>query len=149
MDECTREVGEQGGTGIVPPSDYDVIYGVVRRVADEYSEMIPRPHALSTQENERRALEFLVAMAKLSNLKKACEDAKIEASSLEKAVYAASIHRAGGKNITEKKVEAEADGEYMIARELFEKFEVLKSFIDAYYGIFENAHIMYRNLSKE
>ena len=122
--------------------------GTMKELIAEYVDMLPTGKSLSQTEVEKRASSFLVATAHITNWRHLFSDKKIEATSIEKAVYAAKLAQSEGKGVTEKKIEVEADEEYRVAREEIEKLDNDLAFLRSYYDIFMNAHVFYRQLAK-
>src|SRR5690606_26106666 len=69
---------------------------------------------------KNRAAKFLVIQAHLNDHLKLLEDVKVKASTEEKATYAQALMKQSGKNVTENKINAEADPDYIRAREAVE-----------------------------
>jgi hypothetical protein len=99
------------------------------------------------QEARERAAIFLVIQAHLATHLKSLEDVKVKASSLEKAQYSQSLMSQNGKNITQDKINAEADPVYAQARESVELVDSEINWTKRHYEIFGNAHIMFRQIS--
>lgn len=99
--------------------------------------------------SKERAAKFLTIQALLSNHLKMLQDAKAKVSTLEKATYAQAIVIADGKNITEKKVQAEANPQYSVQRENLELIDSEVNWTKQHYDIFANAHVMFRQYSRE
>lgn len=117
---------------------------------DKYVKMLPiEGKLLSQPEAERRASEFLVACAHVTNLKHDFGNEKIKASSLERAVYAQVISASDSKKITESKLMAEAHEDYQAARENLEQIDNDINFLKSYYEIFLNAHLFYRGQARD
>lgn len=100
-------------------------------------------------EARNRAAKFLVIQAHLATHIKGLEDVKVKASTIEKASYAQAMMRQSGKNVTENKINAEADPEYAAARESVELIEAEHNWTKRHFDIFENAHVMFRQISNE
>lgn len=114
-----------------------------------YSALLPVGTSVSYVESERRAGEFLVAMAKVTDLKHDLSDEKIKLLSIQTATYAQEMSKGTAKTVTENKLTAEASKEYVDSREALESVENHISYLKAYYDIFLNAHLFYRQMSKE
>lgn len=99
------------------------------------------------QEARERAAKFLVVQAHLSNHLKLLNDVKVKASTIEKAQYSQSLLGASGKNVTENKIQAEADPVYAEARESVELVESEENWTKRHFEIFGNAHVMFRQIS--
>lgn len=96
-----------------------------------------------------RAAKFLVIQAHLNQHLKILEDVKVKASTEEKATYAQALMKQSGKNVTENKINAEADPDYTRAREAVELIASEHNWTKRHYEIFENAHIMFRQISQQ
>ncbi len=94
-----------------------------------------------------RAAKFLVIQAHLSNHLKMLDDVKVKASSIEKAQYSQSLMNQTGKNVTENKINAEADPVYAASRESVELIDSEHSWTKRHYEIFGNAHVLFRQMS--
>lgn len=105
--------------------------------------------AAALAEGRDRAAKFLVMQAILSNHLKAIQDVKVKVSTLEKASYAQAILGAPGKNVTENKIIAEADPNYSQNREAMELIDSEINWTRNHYDIFGNAHVMFRQYSRE
>lgn len=116
---------------------------------EEYAKLLPVGTSISYVEAERRASEFLVAMAKVTDLKHIFSKEKIAQLSLQTATYANEMSKGTSKTVTENKLNAEASEAYTLAREALEEIENDIAYLKTYYEIFNNAHIFFRNLSKE
>lgn len=115
---------------------------------EKYAKLLPVGTSISYTEAERRAGEFLAAMASITNMKHDFSDEKIKLLSIQTAVYAQEMSKGTAKTVTENKMMAEASIEYTKAREELEKIENDISYLKAYFDIFNNAHIFYRNMAK-
>lgn len=96
-----------------------------------------------------RAAKFLVIQAHLSEHLKVLDDVMVKASTEEKAMYAQAILGAGGKNVTEAKIIAEANPEYCRSRETIELIKSEHNWAKRHFDIFENAHVMFRQIASE
>jgi len=115
----------------------------------EYAKLLPVGTSISYTEAERRAGEFLVAQAKVTDLKHIFSKEKIAQLSLQTATYANEMSKGTSKTVTENKLNAEASEAYIAVRESLEEIENDIAYLKTYYEIFNNAHIFFRNLSKE
>lgn len=96
-----------------------------------------------------RAARFLIIQAKLNDHLKVLEDIKVNASTEEKATYAQSLMSQSGKNVTENKINAEADPVYARSREVSERIDAELNWTKKHYEIFGNAHVMFRQISAQ
>lgn len=114
----------------------------------KYSDLLPLGNSVSFAEAERRAAEFLRALATVTNLRHMFSGEKIKLLSIQTSTYAVELNKGTAKTVTENKLTAEASKEYIKAREDLEAVENDISYLKAYYEIFTNAHIFYRNMAK-
>jgi len=91
-----------------------------------------------------RAGRFLTRVAVLTDFLRTLEEESPKHLTLVNAQYAQAIKMADGKNITEKKVEAEANPEYAAATERKGEHDAKHDWIKGYIKIFDNAHVMFR-----
>lgn len=103
----------------------------------------------SITEARDRAARFLVIQAHLANHLKSLDDVKVKASTSEKANYAQALMSQTGKNVTENKINAEADPRYAAARETIELIDSEHNWTKRHYEIFGNAHVMFRQISMQ
>lgn len=116
---------------------------------EKYSQLLAVNKSLSHTEAERRAGEFLYALTKLIDWKHILTNEKIRLLSIQTATYASEMHKGKAKTMTENKLSAEASEEYIKVREDLEKIENDISYLKAYYDIFTNGHLFYRQMCKE
>jgi hypothetical protein len=103
----------------------------------------------SFSEARERAAKFLVVQAILSNHLKDLEDIKVKASTIEKAQFAQSVLCASGKNITENKMQAEADPVYAATRESLELVDSELNWTKRHYEIFAQGHVLFRQIASD
>lgn len=120
----------------------------LKQLIGKYEELLPVGTSISYTEAERRAGEFLSAMATVTNVKHLLNSDKIRLLSIQTAVYAEQMSKGTAKTVTENKLTAEASEEYTKAREDLENIDNDISYLRAYYDIFNNAHIFYRTMAK-
>lgn len=116
---------------------------------NKYVELLPVGTSVSYTEAERRASEFLVALAMIADWKHALGNDKIKNLSVQTVIYAQELGKGTAKTMTENKVTAEASDAYTAAREDLELVDNDISYLRAYQELFNNAHIFYRALAKE
>lgn len=100
-------------------------------------------------EAKERAGKFLQVHAILSGQLMELEVQIAKLNTLVTAQFATAVDESTGKSITEKKVHAERNPAYAQARENFEIAEAQRSWIKNYMKIFDNAHVMFRQYSRE
>lgn len=105
-------------------------------------------NATSLADAAPRAGRFLVRVAVLSDFLRTVEDDLPKYQTKVNMTYAQAILQASGKNITEKKVEAEADPAYNAALEDQGKHKAMHNWVRNHIENFNNAHIMYRQFSR-
>lgn len=115
---------------------------------EKYQKLLPLNNSISFTDAEKRASMFLDIMATITEYRHALSEGKIKSLSVQNAVYATELAKCTGKTVTENKIAVEASEEYTAAREEFEMTENDLNYLKAYYEIFNNAHIFYRNMAK-
>lgn len=114
----------------------------------QFEKLLPVGKAISFTEAERRAGEFLVAMATITNYRHLFSEEKIKFATIQAAVYAEGLSKATGKTVTENKITVEASEEYATAREAIERVENDIAYLKAMYEIFCNGHVFFRQMAK-
>lgn len=120
------------------------IEGLVERGIEEIA-----INAQSLVDAKPRAGRMLTRVAVLTNYLRDLEEELPKLQTLVNAQYAVAIQSASGKNITEKKVEAEAAKNYSDAVEKKAAVDAQRDWVKNYIKIFDNAHIMYRQYSRD
>lgn len=120
----------------------------IKKIIEDYSKLLTISKAVSYTESERRSGEFLYAMAQITNYRHLLAQEKIRLVSVQTAVYAQEMSKGTAKTMTENKLVAESSAEYTKAREELEGIDNDISYLKAYYEIFSNAHVFYRQLAK-
>lgn len=120
----------------------------IKDFIEKYVKLLPMSNSVSYVEAEKRAGDFLMVMATITDWRHVFAQQKIKALSVQTATYAQELSKATGKTITENKITAEASSEYTAAREELENLDNDISYLKAHYEIFQNAHIFYRTVSK-
>ena len=120
----------------------------VKKFVDEHIEMIilgPTAH----REALEKATKFLVVRAILSEYKFNLEKRLSQAGTVREASYAQVFSESDAKNVTEKKLVAEASPFYSEKREAAEEIASEISWVKAQMEIFNDAHIVYRSMARE
>lgn len=120
----------------------------IKEYIAKYSALLPVAKSISLPEAERRAGEFLSAQAQLTEWRHQLSEDKIKYLSVQTAVYAQQLSKGVAKTMTENKVTAEASAEYIEAREALEGIENDIAYLKAYYEIFHDGHVFYRQMSR-
>lgn len=120
----------------------------IQTFVEKYSKLLPTGGSLSIPESERRAGEFLHALATITNWRHLLAEDKIRLTSVQTATYASEMAKGTAKTVTENKLAAEASEEYIKAREDLERIENDLAYLKAYYEIFNNGHLFYRQMAK-
>ena len=110
-------------------------------------EIAVNAHALA--DAQPRAGRFLTRVAILTDFLRTLEEELPKHQTLVNSQYFTAINTAGGKNITEKKVEAEANPVYAEAVEKKAAVDAQRDWVKNYIKIFDNAHVMYRQYSRD
>ncbi len=103
----------------------------------------------SYKESVERATRFLMVIAVLAEHRMELERKRAKLTTLREVEYSRSIAVAEGKNVTEKKVSAEANPQYSGAREAVEELEGELSWAKTMVDVFNCAHVTYRQMAKE
>lgn len=96
-----------------------------------------------------RCTKFLTVVAILTNYKYKLDCNRAKVVTVMEALYADAMDEALGKTITEKKTNTARNKNYTTAREQLEQLDAQINWIKTYQKIFENAHLVYRQQSKE
>lgn len=120
----------------------------IKNYIEGVARLLPMVKALSITDAEKRAGEFLVAMAKITEFRHLLTSEKIKLLTVQTATYAEQMSMGTASTVTQNKLVAEASVEYTAARENLESIENDLSYLKAYAEIFQNAHIMYRKISQ-
>ena len=120
----------------------------VKKLINETNSLLPIGTSVSQPDAEKRAGEFLMAMASISWVKHEIGASKIKNESLQVSIFAAELSKGTAKTMTENKVTAEASEIYQSVREAYEGDENDLSYLKAMYEVYSNAHIFYRNLAR-
>jgi hypothetical protein len=102
----------------------------------------------SISEAPERATKFLIMQAFLVDEKHKTEQDKIKLVTLSEACFSEAVSRSQG-GVTEKKLAAGNDRDYIAAREALEQCESKIAWLKSYLDIMNNAHITYRALMRE
>ncbi len=94
-----------------------------------------------------RAARFLARVALLTDFLRSLEEDLPKHQTLVNTQYFTAINQASGKNVTEKKLEAEANPVYCAAVEAKAAIDAQRDWVKGYIKIFDNAHVMYRQYS--
>jgi hypothetical protein len=122
---------------------------LIRDEIEKYAEMLPMNKSISFTDAEKRAACFLTIMAKIVNWKHLLTNDKIRLLSIQTATFAQEMSKGTAKTVTENKLTAEASTDYTKAREDLEGIENDISYLKAYLDLYNNAHVFYRQVSKE
>lgn len=120
----------------------------IKEHLSQYEKLLPVGKSLSFPEAERRAGEFLSAMASITNYRHIFSEERIKFTTIQSVVYAEELSEGTAKTVTENKVTVEASPAYTEARESLERIENDINYLKAFYEVFNNAHIFYRNMAK-
>lgn len=114
-----------------------------------YETLLPSSTSFSTTEAERRAGEFLVVMAKITDWRHQLYEDKIKKLTVQTATFAEQMSLGTSSTMTQNKMIAEASKPYEKSREDLERVDNDLSYLKAMYEIFLNAHIFYRGIAKD
>ena len=120
----------------------------MKDIIDGYAALLPVGTSISYVEAERRAGEFLVIQAKITDWKHLLTSEKIRLLTVQTATFAQEMSKGTAKTVTENKLTAEASAAYSKAREELESIENDISYLKAFYDVFNNGHIFFRTMAK-
>lgn len=102
----------------------------------------------SLGESKQRAARFLSSVALLTSRLRDIEVARSKMQTIMDATYAQVIQgKTGG--VTEKKLATSSDPEFTAIRERFDEVDAEYNWVKGYIKIFDNAHLMFRQYSRE
>jgi hypothetical protein len=96
-----------------------------------------------------RATEFLLVIANLNDFKQKCESDLARIQTIVDGTYHNAKENSSGKNITEKKLDANIDKNYTDTRETLADVESMIKWTKTSVDIFNNAHLTYRQRAKD
>lgn len=120
----------------------------IQQLVDEHLELLT-VDARGILEARERASKFLVVQSVISTFLRQWDERKAKMTTIYEATYAKACRQALGKNITEKKINVAEDNDYSDAREAVEVADSIRDWLKTHIKIFENAHITFRQYSKE
>lgn len=120
----------------------------IEEFISEHIDLITVDNRSLAQATERAA-KFLVAQAVLSSEIKNLEEQKAKIQTLNSTNYAIALQGVEAKNVTEKKMLADTDKNYIEVREALETVDANITYLKTHIRIFENAHVLFRQHSKE
>jgi len=120
----------------------------IKEYIEKYASKLAVNKMVSFTEAEKRAGEFLYAQAQITDWRHLLSEEKIKLTSIQLATYAEQLSLCTGKTVTENKTTVEASKEYQKAREDLESVENDIAYLKAYYDIFQNAHVFFRQMAK-
>lgn len=121
----------------------------IKEYIQKYNELLPVGTSISYTEAERRAGEFLSARATINDMSFELGKEKLKLTTIQTVVYANLMSKGTAKTVTENKLTAEANEEYIKAREDLEDVENTLKYLRTQDDIFKDAHIYYRSMAKE
>lgn len=110
-------------------------------------DVLVTPEGLSM--SRERAAKFLIVQATLTDYLRQIDEELVQNSALRDATFSDAIGKVKGANVTEKKINVSKDDGFMDAKKLCEKLEAEREWIRGHIKIFENAHLLYRSMSRE
>lgn len=120
----------------------------IQNIIDEHLSLITID-AKSLADAKNRAARLLVVQSILAGFLRDFEEEKSKIKTVQLATYSQVVKSVEGKNVTEKKINVEADPGYASYREALEKMESVRDYLRTHIKIFENAHLMFRQYSRE
>lgn len=120
----------------------------IRELIDTHVQLI-KVDAKAVSEARDRAAKFLTIQAVLSNYLLELDTDRAKIVTMTEALYAKAARQSSGKSITEKKLEADEDSDYTDAKIGADTMAAQVNWVKQYIKIFENAHLMFRQLSRD
>jgi hypothetical protein len=120
----------------------------IKEFLEKTSQLLPVGKSISFTEAERRAGEFLAALATITEWRHLLNEEKIKLLTTQTATFAEEMSKGTAKTVTENKMVAEASPAYTSAREELERMENDIAYLKAYFDIYNNAHVFYRQMAK-
>jgi len=103
----------------------------------------------SLNQARERAGRFLVVSAVLTTELRNLETQMVKTETAQDGSEAQAVLEGTGKNVTENKLHAKVNPLAIETKEQHKELEAKRNWLKLYIKIFENAHLMYRQLSKE
>jgi hypothetical protein len=103
----------------------------------------------AVRESAERCTSFLTTCAMLADFKRSRDVDRAKAQTVVDIELRNAMDRSVAKQVTEKKMDAQADSKYTVARQALEEIEADISWSRTLIGVFENAHVTYRQIAKE
>lgn len=120
----------------------------INEVVDQYVELLPTEGLSNQIGAENKASRFLLAIAKLAALRDQLLNNKIQADSLKTVSYAEAINGAVGTNAPTKTANAEANSDFLTVEGAAKRIDNDLAYLKTMMEVFNNAHLLYRNLMK-
>lgn len=120
----------------------------ITKIVDQYVELLPTEDNKIMVNSEAKASRFLLAVAKLASIRDRLMNYKIKKDSLKSIAYAEAINNAPGTNAPTKQANAEAAPAYLNAAEEIAVIDNQLAYSKTMIDLFNNAHLLYRNLMK-
>lgn len=103
----------------------------------------------AVRESAERCTSFLTSCAMLADFKRSRDVDRARAQTVVDIELRQAMDRSSAKQVTEKKMEAQSDPKYTIARQNLEEIDADISWSRTLIHVFENAHVTYRQIAKE
>jgi hypothetical protein len=120
----------------------------IKQFIELQSKKLPVGTSISYTEAEKRAGDFLAALASITDWRHIFSGEKIKLLSIQNAVYSELLGAGKAKTMTENKIAVEAHPDFITAREALELLENDISYLKAYHDIFMSAHVFYRQMAR-
>ena len=120
----------------------------IESIGNEYLKLLPVEDKNLLVKSEDKASRFLIAIAKLSQVRDQLLNSKVQKDSLLCVAFNDAIKTAEGKDAKARECAAEANPQYMCAREEIEIINNQLLLVKTYIEIFLNSHLLYRSLMK-
>lgn len=122
-------------------------FGEIKEYVNKHM-LLVRYEPKSLKDPIQRCTEFLMVQATLSDYLRLCETELARHTSIVEGLFHDATAAASG-GITEKKLAAGSQPDVVSARENKEDLEATIKWTKTYLKIFDNAHVTYRQLSRD
>lgn len=120
----------------------------INQVVDKYIALLPVEDDKLLAHSEVKASKFLLAVAKLADIRGKLLNSKVKKDALKSVAYADAINNAVGSNAPIREANAAANPNYLGVSEDVSIIDNQLKYTNTMIEVFNNAHILYRGLMK-
>ena len=121
----------------------------IESIVNQYLELLPVEDKNLLVKSEDKASRFLIAIAKLANLRNGLLNSKVKKESLQAVTFNEAIKTAEGKDAETRKAASRANPDYLSITEEVNIIDNQLLLVKTYIDIFTNSHLLYRALMKD